>query len=244
MRNAECGIGPLRVGVPRGAREGVLSAFRFPVSGFLLFLLFPTLASAITDPRLFPDARESTTLRSNERNPFTAQQVVQESQTPAVPEAASEESRLRRILQAVKIGGVSGGNGKFQALLGSLIIKPGDSLPPLISNQFEELRVTSVDPSSITLSFFERDSTANPRQIVLPVGIKPDVSQFLYGEAVEELTQIDPQRGRTAPLPQVENPAVTQTLKGSQDVDLKNLTDRAVKLMGVLHDAKKSEKEQ
>jgi hypothetical protein len=195
-------------------------------------------ASADTDPTLLPDARQTIDLRPGERNPFT-QQVTKEPQTIAGPETASEESRLRKILRALKIGGVSGGNGKFQALLGSLIVKPGDFLPPLVSNQFEVLRVVSVDKSSLTLSFVEKDSTVDARQIVLPIGIKPDISRLMYGEAVEKLLPMGPDGKST--LPPVESSAVAQILKGSQDAELKNMAERDVNLMGVVRDAKETD---
>ncbi len=216
-----------------------VAGFKFPVSVFLSLLLFPLCAPAATDSALFPDGRETIALRPGERNPFT-QQVVQEAQTTAAPETASEESRLRRILRTIKISGVSGGNGKFQALLGSLILKPGNTLPPLINNQSEQLRVAAVDSRSLTLAFVERDPSADPRQIVLPIGIKPDVTQFLYGEAVEDLIKLD-QKGQST-LPPIENPEVAKILKDSQDVDLNNMTDRGVKLMGVVHDVPQPKK--
>ncbi|MEI6071675.1 MAG: hypothetical protein WCS31_07770 [Verrucomicrobiae bacterium] len=196
-------------------------------------------ASAQTGATLLPEGREPVALRPGERNPFT-QKAVQYEAVSGAPEPVSEESRLRRILSAVKISGLSGGNGKFQVLLGSLIIKPGDTLPPLIGNQTERLRVTTVDTTSLTLSFIEKDPAANARQIVLRFNTRPEISRFMYGEAVEELTKLSSQ-GQSQ-LPPLESPAVAQILKESQDVDLKNMTERKVKLMGEAPDAKKSEK--
>ncbi len=208
------------------------------LAAFLFSLFTFPLSSFAAAPELLPDGRQTVDVRAGERNPFT-QQAAPEQGATASSESASEEARLRRIIRAVKIGGVSGGNGQFRILLGSLILSPGETLPPIIRNQSEMLRVLSVDESSLTLAFVERDPSADPRKIVLPVGMKPEVSQFMFGEAVESLLQIGP---RGAPkLPPLESPAVAEILNSSQEVELRNVADRDVKLMGGVQDAENPE---
>jgi len=208
-------------------------------TGSLLGLLlvgaaFPLFLQASSDPTLLPDGRQKMELRPSERNPF-AQQIVEEAAPEGnVNEGASEEARLRRILGAVKVGGMSVKGGQHRALVGSLILKPGDTLPPLVKNQFEVLRVVSVDDRSVLLAFVERDSSAGNRQIILPFGMEPEVSQFLFGEAFEELTKVGPTGQIDAPL--LTNPGAEDFLKGSKEADLKNIADRDVELMGVVHD--------
>jgi len=178
-------------------------------------------------------------LRTGERNPFT-QKAVQYEAISGAPEPVSEESRLRRILSAVKISGLSGGNGKFQVLLGSLIIKPGDTLPPLIGNQTERLRVTTVDSSSLTLSFIEKDPAADARQIVLRFNTRPEVKQFLSGEAAEMVIQSvakNPPKMKdvTVAFP----PTVDAILTNGQAAELTESTGKL--LMGTAPDAKTPE---
>jgi len=217
------------------------SAFRTP-HFFLLFLLLSVNAPAASESLLYPDGRQVLDVRSNERNPFVQQLVEPSSTTTSPQEGASEEARLRRILKAVKISGGASKSGHRQLLLGSLILKPGVILPPLLSNQSEALRVISVDDSSLTLEFVEKDPSSDARKILIPFDLKPEVTQFLYGEAVEELAQIGP-RGQTK-MPPLTAGGVTEILKGSQDAELQNIADRDVKLMGVVHDEQAPKKDQ
>lgn len=212
--------------------------FRFSLSAFFL-LCFSLLLHASGDPSLYPDGREKVDLRPAERNPF-AQQVVPEA-APANPqEGATEEARLRRILRAMKIGGVSGAPGDRRVLLGSLILKPGEILPQILNNQFEALRVLSVDDAAVVLAFVERDSAISARQIVLPYAIKPGVSQVMIGEAFEELTKVGPSGKIAAPPLTIQG--VDDLLKGSREADLRNIADRDVQMMGVITNAENAKK--
>ncbi|MFZ4777214.1 MAG: hypothetical protein ACOYM3_17745 [Terrimicrobiaceae bacterium] len=207
----------------------------------LLLAGFPLCLQASGDISLQPEGRQKVELRPSERNPFT-QQVSVEAPVAETKEGTTEESRLRSILRAIKISGISGKPGHKQVLLGSLIIKPGDTLPKLLSNQFEDLRVVSVDDASIILAFVERDSSADARQIILPIAIKPEVTQFMYGEAFEKLVKVGANGQIDAPP--LSNQGADDFLKGSQEADLKNMADRDVQLMGVIHDAEPAEKKE
>jgi len=212
----------------------VVSTFLFPLFAFLL--LSPLLLRASSDPSLYPNGRQRVELRPTERNPF-AQQIAPEV-VPANPqEGATEEARLRRILRAMKIGGVSGSGGNRRVLLGSLILKPGATLPPILSNQFETLRVLSVDNTAVVLAFVERDSALSARQIVLPFAIKPGVSQVMVGEVFEDLTKMGLSGKISAPPLTIQG--VDDLLKGSREADLRNMADRDVQMMGVITNAEK-----
>lgn len=201
--------------------------------GLFLSVLFsgaPASLLASSDGTLLPEGRQKVELKPSERNPFV-QQIAEEAPQTNPQAGTSEESHLRRIFRAIKVGGISGSNGKKQALLGSLIIKPGDILPPLLKNQFEVLRVLSVDDSAIVLGFVDKDSQVSVRQIVLPLNMKPAVARVMYGDAFEELTKVDANGKIDAPP--LAHPGVDAFLKGSKDTDLENMTDRDVKIMGV-----------
>lgn len=203
--------------------------------GAAFLILSPPAVLAAADALLFPDGRQTVEVRPNERNPF-GQQVAPEVQSTSAgtQEAVSEESRLRRILRALKISGVSGQGSSRRALIGSLILKPGDPLPPLITNQAESLRVAAVDDSQVILEFIERDPAAESRKIILFYGLQPTVAQFLFGEAVEELAQIGA-KGQSQ-MPALTSPRVTEILQKAQDAELKSLVDRNVRMMGVIDD--------
>ena len=209
----------------------------FRVSLFLL--LFPVWSRAAGDPSLFPDGRQRVELRPAERNPFV-QAIAQEAIPTKPEEGITEEARLRRILRAMKIGGVSGKPGSRQVLLGSLILKPGGTLPPILKNQAEVLRVLSVDDLSVEIAFVEKDPSASARRIVLPFSIKPEVAQMMVGEAFEELTKVGAS-GKVA-VPPLTNAGVNEFLSGSKEADLRNMTDRDVQMMGVTTNAEDKKK--
>lgn len=215
------------------------SALRLPISAFFCLLLCPLLLRASNDPSLFPDGRQRAEMRPNERNPFAQQITVEEA--PANPqEGASEEARLRRIFRAMKVGGVSGSADHQQVLLGSLIIKPGATLPPILKNQSEKLRVLSVGDGGVVLAFVERDPSLAARQIALPIGIKPEVTQMMIGEAFEALTKVGPSGKIEAPPLTIQG--ADDFLKGSKEANLRNMADRDVQLMGVITNADKPTK--
>lgn len=201
----------------------------------------PSAAHAISDPTLLPDGRQSEELRPNERNPFGQQVVKETAPTPGKPEAVTEESRLRRILRAMKISGVSGSDKSKKALLGSLILQPGTTLPPILNNQFEVLRVLSVDDHAAVLTFVERDSSLDSRKIILPFQVRPEVTQAMVGEVFETLTNLDPSGKISAP-PLI-HPGVEELKQGSMEADLRNIADRDVDMMGVVTNAKKSKED-
>ena len=214
--------------------------FSIQVSFFLFCLLFPLFLRASGDSSLYPDGRQQVELRSTERNPFT-QQIAPAVVPTNAQEGASEEARLRRILRAMKIGGLSGSGANRRVLLGSLILKPGAILPPILGNQFETLKVVSVDDTAVVLAFVERDYSVSARQIVLPFAIKPGVSQVMVGETFEELTKVGPS-GRLS-VPPLTLQGVNDLLKGSREADLRNIADRDVQMMGVTTNAENAKKD-
>ncbi|MEI6340259.1 MAG: hypothetical protein WCQ57_17035 [Verrucomicrobiota bacterium] len=136
----------------------------------------------------------------------------------------------------MKIGGVSKGSGDKKALLGSLILKPGNTLPPILNNQIETLRVLSVGDASVVLEFVEKAATVASRKIVLLFGIKREVRQFMSGEAVEELiTAGVPEPPKLGKAAYPGDPQARSILTNIQEAEQKRSSD---KLMGVFPDAK------
>lgn len=241
MRNAELGRFASECREDRGMCSIRVSGFKLQASGFLFFLLLiPLCARASSDPSLLPDSRQMMSLPASERNPFI-QQIAPEAAPTNAQEGTTEEARLRRIFRAMKIGAASGTAGSKQVLLGSLILKPGRTLPPMLKNQFEVLRVLSVDDTSVVLAFVERDRSAASRQIILPYRIKPEVTQVMFGEAFEKLTQVGPNGKIEAPPLTMQG--VEEFLNGSREADLRNMADREVQMMGVVTNAEKPTKE-
>jgi len=155
--------------------------------------------------------------------------------------AETEESRLRRFFGSVKIGGVARSGNKCQILLGSLILKEGQIVPQLFAKQEERIRVASITPKELRLVFVEKEPTADSvREIIIPYGFTPKVSQLLYGEAAQKLGVVNAdgkQSDKKVPFKGVED-----FLKSSQESDLQNMVDQEFDLMGEVKDAKTREK--
>ena len=185
------------------------------------------------EPQMLPTDREVTEIAPTERNPYGASATV--NLLTNVPKAVSEESRLRRIISLLKVGGVSGSGANARVLLGSLILKPGLELPPLLRDQFELLRVTEISAKEVHIAFLEREPAADPRSIIIALQAKPKVTQLLYGESLERLTDAG-ESG--ADLPTINSPAVLKFLEESMKAKLQNFTTPRVELMSAPQDAK------
>jgi len=206
-------------------------------SGFLcaILLLSPQMASAQNS--LLPTGRTPAVLQPNARNPFGQAVTAQE---PATIEATeTEETRLRRIIGFIKVGGVSGTPDKLRVLLGSLILKSGDTMPPLIEEQKERLQVKGITKDAVELSFVETDPSIDPRLVRIPIMTPPRVAHMFYGEAVENLVSIAPKPAQKA-LASVPLKGVQDFIEDSKAIDLRNVTDRKVEMMGVVKDAEQS----
>lgn len=198
------------------------------VPAILLAAAWPAAAQPAPDPDLLPSGRTFIEVREAERNPFGQPSVAPTSTMPE--EVESEEARLRRILSALKVAGVSKSGTDSRALVGTLILSKGRELPSLLRGQRERLVVTSVDAQSVVISFVEQDATAEPRRIILSVDVEPRVDQMLFGEAVEQVAGIG-KDGSTA-LGKLPFPGVERALKGAEEAELQGLSSRKFELMG------------
>ena len=188
-----------------------------------------------------PTGRTPITLQPGTRNPFGQAVTAQEPTTIEATE--TEESRLRRIIGFIKVGGVSGTPEKRQVLLGSLILKPGDTLQPLIEGQVEVLHVKSIASDFVLLNFVEKDASVEPREVRIPIKMAPRVTQMLYGEATEHLLSAAPKVAHPSSIPALPLKGVQDFIEGSKQADLLNVTIRKVELMGGGKDAEPSKQE-
>ncbi len=207
------------------------------LSVVLAMVALPWSAQAYSDPSLLPDGRQREELRPAERNPF-AQQASTDTTPKATEDRVTEESRIRRIVKAMKFNGVSGSPGNKRVLLGPLILKPGSVLPPLLTNQFEVLKVQEIDDAAVILAFVERDPTIDARQIVLPFAMQPTVSQAMVGEVFENLTAMGP-KGEMK-IPPLDHPGIAELQDASKEANLENVLNRDTNMMGVTTHGQKS----
>ncbi len=140
----------------------------------LTALCLAAVSVRAADPALgiTPGERKSVMVSGEERNPFGRRA----SKGPGAPvDAASEESRIRVVLEGLPVGGITTGSGGVKVLLGSLLLRKGAEVPPVIPNQTEKIRVLSLSGGQIELGFIEKDGTAETRRIQLPMNLAPDV---------------------------------------------------------------------
>jgi len=139
----------------------------------LLSLLAAAPLPAASPVGMLPEEKQAITLSDAERNPFGKPGP----KTPLKPEedTESEEARIRGIFGGLSTVGVGERDGEYSALVGSLVVKAGSELPPILPNQKERLRVLRVRKDTIEIGFVEKDETAETRTITLIVAMKPEV---------------------------------------------------------------------
>jgi hypothetical protein len=120
-----------------------------------------------------PGEKRPDLLRPKERNPFSRREA---KAVEVTADRESEESRIRAILSSTSVTGIIRGSGEVKALLGSLVLKEGKLVPPLIEGQTERLVVGSITRTAIEINFVEMDDHAEPRKIVVPIDLRPRIS--------------------------------------------------------------------
>ncbi len=180
---------------------------------------------------LEPEKRAPAEVRESERNPFGLVSLppaaVEETETL---DAETEEMRLRRILGNMRISGVSGTPGAYRVLLGSMLLREGEQLPKLFSDQAEVLWVERITDREVVLLFEERDPSIPPRIIGLGYDLQPRPHSLLAGEIFRKLV---PFTAKGAPdLKPLEVPAVKAISQGAEDGGLQGWTERSFESMG------------
>jgi hypothetical protein len=151
---------------------------------------------------------------------------VEARQEALAIETESEEARLRRIFSDLRVAGVSGSGSEKKVLLGTLILRQGKTVPNLLRDQAEVLKVSEISEESVKITFEDREAGAEPRLIVIPLRQKPVVTQLLFGETFEQMG------GGGAALPTLKSEQAQAIIDDAKSVDLINMTTRTVELMG------------
>lgn len=115
-------------------------------------------------------------------NPFAERAKAKAAQ--AIETVETEEIKIRRVFDGLKISGITKYNGKFSALLGDLIIEEGGQIAPVIQNQTQILRATRVSDKFIEIVWVEGAGyeTKAPRRIVKRVELSPRVGVLLAAQ--------------------------------------------------------------
>ncbi len=150
---------------------------------FLFAAAFSPLCHAAPAIGLLPEDKMPVQVAESERNPF-GKRVAKVAAAPAVTE--SEETKIRSVIENLPLGGMTRGYGVVKVLLGSYMVAEGQTLPDVIPNQTEKVKVLSVTADRVDLGFVDKDGTAETRKIGLLINLSPSVRFKLGGKSAPE----------------------------------------------------------
>ena len=91
----------------------------------------------------------------------------------------SEETKIRSILESLKVNGISRGDNGYKVQLGGLILKPGRLLPRIIEGQSDDLMVKNISPTNIEITWVGDEEADKPRVMLISVDLDPKVGVVL-----------------------------------------------------------------
>jgi len=150
---------------------------------FLFAAALSPLCHAAPAIGLLPEDKMPLQVAESERNPF-GKRVVKVAAVQA--ETESEESKIRAVIEKLPLGGMTRGYGVVKVLLGSYMVAEGQTLPDVIPNQTEKVKVLSVTADRVELGFVDKDGTAETRKIGRLFNLSPSVRFKLGGKPAPE----------------------------------------------------------
>jgi hypothetical protein len=178
-----------------------------------------------------PGSFQPVALPPGTRNPF-AQGIALGGSAEKEETSESEETRLKKIIKALKVAGVKKGGKTPELLLGPFILTGGTTLPQLIANQTETLVVSKITDTEVTLKFVEKDKSVNVREIPVPYDLTPKVAEFFYGDLIETVAKTS-KEGKSALDAKLKSGAVEAIEKNAKDADYQGFAERKTEMMGV-----------
>lgn len=147
-----------------------------------LFIVTTLVSANARNPRSsllkvgeLPDRKTPDLLRPKERNPFAGKEA--KNIATVTEDRVSEESILRLLLSQMSVTGVIRSEGSNKALLDRIVLQEGQPLPKIMAGQTETLRVGKIAEDQAEIFFVENDERVEPRKIVIPIKLKPAVTQ-------------------------------------------------------------------
>ena len=116
-------------------------------------------------------------LDDKDRNPFVI--AKEENKIVEGVSSHSEETKIRSILESLKVNGISRGDNGYKVQLGGLILKPGRLLPRIIEGQSDDLMVKNISPTNIEITWVGDEEADKPRAMLIPVDLDPKVGVVL-----------------------------------------------------------------
>lgn len=138
-----------------------------------------------------------------DRNPF----VVPKNEAAVVQgvNSHSEETKIRTILESLKVNGISKGKDGYKVQLGGIILSQGRVLPRIMDGQSDDLIVKEISSKKIEIVWAGDEEADKPRVmsisfdleprvgVVLPVNPKPksENSKLVYTDKKERVVYDD-----------------------------------------------------
>ena len=116
-------------------------------------------------------------LDDKDRNPFVI--AKEENKIVEGVSSHSEETKIRSILESLKVNGISRGDNGYKVQLGGLILKPGRLLPRIIEGQSDDLMVKNISPTNLEITWVGDEEADKPRVMLIPVDLDPKVGVVL-----------------------------------------------------------------
>ena len=116
-------------------------------------------------------------LDDKDRNPFVI--AKEENKIVEGVSSHSEETKIRSILESLKVNGISRGDNGYKVQLGGLILKPGRLLPRIIEGQSDDLMVKKISPTNIEITWVGDEEADKPRVMLISVDLDPKVGVVL-----------------------------------------------------------------
>lgn len=128
------------------------------------------------------DLRLTDKIDIKRRNPFAERKKVVANRP--TEQVETEESKIRTFFDKQKISGLMNLGGKYSISLGRLTLEQGMTVPPVIPNQTQILRVMKVTDSELEIGWVEDAGldTGVPRKIRKKIDLRPQLELLIVSE--------------------------------------------------------------
>ena len=108
-----------------------------------------------------------------DRNPF----VVPKKEAAVVQgvNSHSEETKIRTILESLKVNGISKGKDGYKVQLGGIILSQGRVLPRIMGGQSDDLIVKEISSKKIEIVWAGDEEADKPRVMSISFDLEPRV---------------------------------------------------------------------
>ncbi len=131
---------------------------------------------------ILPEEKAPEMVKVTEQCPFGGVLGDEEKQSES-----GEEIRISEMLRSLPVVGKS--SAKKWVMLGDLILRKGDPVPPIIANQSVMLVVHDVTPEYIEMHWVDKKPTGQEaRKLVIQTDVTPRVMHRLPGSAAHDTT--------------------------------------------------------